>query len=72
MTITLKLETLTAEAFAPFGDVIEACDTVQHFTINDGNTERYHDLAKIEPGPEGHAIVSIFVASHAPCPLPWK
>ncbi len=60
MTITLQLETLTAEAFAPFGDVIEVSDTVNHFTINDGNTERYHDLANIEPGPDGKAIVSIF------------
>ncbi|MCX5564108.1 ureidoglycolate lyase [Alcaligenes phenolicus] len=60
MPITLKLETLTAEAFAPFGDVIEASNTVQHFTINEGNTERYHDLAKIEPGADGQAIVSIF------------
>lgn len=60
MTITLKLETLTREAFAPFGDVIEASDAVQHFTINDGNTERYHDLAKIEAGEDGEVIVSIF------------
>jgi ureidoglycolate lyase len=29
----------------PFGDVIEASDAVRHFTINGGNTERYHDLA---------------------------
>lgn len=60
MTITLKLETLTREAFAQFGDVIEASDDVQHFTINDGNTERYHDLANIDPGEDGQAIVSIF------------
>ncbi len=33
---------------------------MRHFTINAGNTERYHDLADIEPGPDGRVIVSIF------------
>lgn len=56
----LRVEPLTREAFAPFGEVIEASDAVRHFTINAGNTERYHDLARIEPGPEGRVIVSIF------------
>ncbi|MNC41606.1 Ureidoglycolate lyase [compost metagenome] len=51
---------LECEAFAPFGEVIEASDAAQHFTINAGNTERYHDLANIEPGAGGRAIVSIF------------
>jgi len=64
MTLTtptrLTIEPLTREAFAPFGDVIQADDSVQHFTINDGNTERYHDLARIEPGVDGRAIVSLF------------
>lgn len=56
----LVAEPLTRDAFAPFGDVIEASDAVRHFTINGGNTERYHDLAKVDPGPDGRAIVSIF------------
>ncbi|MDN5843483.1 MAG: ureidoglycolate lyase [Alcaligenaceae bacterium] len=56
----LTIEPLTREAFAPFGDVIEADDAVRHFTINEGNTERYHDLAHIDPGEGGRAIVSIF------------
>jgi ureidoglycolate lyase len=54
------IEPLTREAFAPFGDVIEVSDAVRHFPINDGNTERYHDLANIDPGANGRAIVSIF------------
>ena len=53
-------EPLTREAFAPFGEVIEASDAVRHFPINGGNTERYHDLAKIDAGPDGRVIVSIF------------
>jgi len=58
--VRLAIEPLTREAFAPFGDVIQADDGANHFTINDGNTERYHDLARIDPGEDGRAIVSIF------------
>lgn len=59
-SLSLTPQPLTREAFAPFGDVIEASDAVRHFTINAGNTERYHDLAQIEAGPDGKVIVSIF------------
>lgn len=59
---------LTAEAFAPFGDVIEVDDNKQHFAINDGNTERYHDLADIDVG-TGKAIVSIFRSTPLPQPI---
>ena len=60
---TLTIEPLTAEAFRPFGDVIEARDTAHHFTINQGFAERYHDLAHIDTAGEGgHAIVSLFKA----------
>lgn len=58
--LKLSVEVLTREAFAPFGDVIEATDAVHHYSINGGNTERYHDLARLDPGPEGRVIVSIF------------
>ena len=61
---------LEREAFAPFGEVIEASDAAQHLTINAGNTERYHDLANIEPGAGGRAIVSIFRGQ--PRPLPFQ
>lgn len=57
--IELRPKALTAEAFAPFGEVIQ-CAGAAHFSINGGNTERFHDLARIEPGPDGRAIVSIF------------
>lgn len=60
MSLVLTLEPLTSEAFAPFGDVIEASDQAQQFSINEGNTQRYHDLANIDPGDDGQAIVSIF------------
>lgn len=58
--VPLKIQALTREAFAPYGDVIEASDSAHHFTINGGNTERFHDLAYIDPGANGRAIVSIF------------
>ena len=45
--LPLTVQPLTREAFAPFGEVIEASDAVKHFTINAGNTERYHDLGKL-------------------------
>jgi ureidoglycolate lyase len=56
----LEIEMLNVSAFAPFGDVIETRDSVKHFPINGGNTERFHDLMNIELDQLGHAIVSIF------------
>lgn len=56
----LQAEPLTRAAFAPFGDVIEADDGVRHFPINDGNTERYHDLMTIDVAADGKPIVSVF------------
>jgi ureidoglycolate lyase len=64
-----RIEALTREAFAPFGEVIEASDAVRHFPINGGNTERYHDLVNIDLDAAGHAIVSIFRAQ--PRELPF-
>ena len=56
----VKIERLSKEAFADFGDVIEAADWATHYTINEGNTERYHDLMQIEVDEPGWPIVSIF------------
>ena len=50
---------LTREAFAPFGDVIET-EGAHHYPINQGTTERYHDLANLNMREGGRAIVSIF------------
>lgn len=57
---TRPIAPLTREAFAPYGDVIEASEAVRHFPINGGNTQRYHDLARLDPGDDGRIIVSIF------------
>lgn len=61
MTRTLIPQPLTAEAFAPFGDVIEASPRARLIPINYGNTSRFDDLARIDVSEGGgHAIVSIF------------
>ncbi|NVJ96898.1 MAG: ureidoglycolate lyase [Alphaproteobacteria bacterium] len=57
----LIAEPLTAEAFAPFGDVIEASDAAQQIAINYGNTTRFHDLAQVNTMVDGGKTgVSIF------------
>ncbi|WP_293902992.1 ureidoglycolate lyase [Phenylobacterium sp.] len=54
-------EPLTADAFAPFGDVIEAAGAAEVVPINYGWTTRFNDLAGIDTRDEGgHTIVSLF------------
>ena len=48
--LMLPIEPLSAAAFAPFGDVIEASDRAQRMCINEGFSERYHDLARVDLG----------------------
>ena len=57
----LALERLTAEAFAPFGDVIDARAPCQSFSINDGRTRRHHALARVDCS-DGAAAISLFRA----------
>jgi ureidoglycolate lyase len=68
----LHIEPLTAEAFAPFGQVIERAHA-HHYPINAGMTERYHDLAKIElAGPDARPLISIFEGQPYALPLTIK
>jgi len=55
----LQPQPLSREAFALFGDVIET-GGAQHFPINRGSVQRYHDLARVDVGEGGRALVSIF------------
>ena len=57
---------LTAEAFAPYGDVIEAKGDPSFF-INAGKCGRFHDLARTDFS-EGKAGISL--AHGTPYPLP--
>ncbi|MCA8863692.1 MULTISPECIES: ureidoglycolate lyase [unclassified Halomonas] len=67
--LELKAEPLTAEAFAPFGDVIDA-RTSASFPINAGRTQRHHDLAKVETlGENAHTLINIFVSQPITLPL---
>ncbi|MBV6656597.1 MAG: ureidoglycolate lyase [Devosiaceae bacterium] len=52
---------LTAEAFAPYGDVLSAAGAPDKL-INEGLCWRYHDRAALDFGDGGRAGVSIFKA----------
>lgn len=57
--LALTIEPLTREAFAPFGDVIEL-EGAKQFPINQGTTIRFHDLANVDVGEGGRALISLF------------
>lgn len=60
-----------SEAFAPFGDVMEVSEANQIIPINYGNTERHHNLAKVDVADEsGEPSISIFRS--VPVQLPFQ
>jgi ureidoglycolate lyase len=68
--IVLRASALTAEEFAPFGEVIEI-DARASRWINDGTCRRFDDLAQVdvmEAG--GRPLISIFEAT--PRPMPFR
>ncbi len=73
MTSTVRLlqvQPLSAEAFKPFGDVIQANDAAKHFSINQGYAERYDRLALVDANDlGGQAGISIFRAKARPMPM---
>ena len=65
-----QIKPLTAAAFAPYGDVVEARESAQHFAINYGHTERYHNLAKVDTLAEGGTTgISLFQSKPLPLPI---
>jgi ureidoglycolate lyase len=68
MTRTLTPRPLTAAAFAPFGQVLDA--TGDFRLINAGLCRRFHDRAGLDFGPDGQAGISIFHAE--PRALPYS
>jgi len=63
----LPVEALSADAFAAFGDVIEASPTAEHYPINAGFAERYNVLARLNTGgDDGQPVLSIFRAKARP------
>jgi ureidoglycolate lyase len=66
----LRIEPLSADAFAPYGDLIEARPGVPHFDITAGDAVRYHDLAGIDVASAGgRPVLSIFRARAHALPL---
>ena len=67
--LELKAQKLTPEAFAPFGDVIDA-RVSESFPINGGRTQRHHDLARVEIlGAPSRPLISVFVSQPVTLPL---
>jgi ureidoglycolate lyase len=65
----MKVRKLTREAFAEFGDVITT-EGAHSFPINDGTTERFHDLAQIDVTEgQGKPLVSLFRSRPRQLPL---
>ena len=66
----LAVAVLSRERFAPFGEVIEPAAAAEVRTVNDGSAQRFHDLARIDPGAGGRTLLSIFRAR--PRTLPFE
>jgi ureidoglycolate lyase len=59
--MTISTKPLTAEAFAPFGDVLDVAGAPDKI-INQGKCGRYHDRADLDFGQNGRAGISVFKA----------
>jgi ureidoglycolate lyase len=57
----LRAQTLTQDAFRPFGDVIQE-EGADSYKINRGSTLRIHDLCKVKAKSRGRILVSFFRA----------
>ena len=67
MTRRIKAEPLTAEALAPFGDLLDASGTPDKL-INRGRCARFHDRARLDFS-DGRAGISIFKGEKETLPL---
>lgn len=64
---------LTAEAFAPYGDVIQCSAAAERREINYGHTERFHNLAALDMAQDGGVpLVSIFRTRPMALPIQIK
>jgi ureidoglycolate lyase len=64
---SIKVQPLTASAFAPYGDVLEATGTPDKI-INQGMCGRFHDRAQMD-FTDGRAGISIFQGEKRSLPL---
>ena len=63
----LPVQPLTAEAFAPYGQVIERQGRAS-YAINEGSSQRFSDLAQLETDAQGRLALSIFRAQACSAP----
>lgn len=69
MSRVLTARPLTRAEFAPFGDILDT-DWDNHYPINGGRCERFHELATVETmGDDARAIISIFRGTPYALPL---
>ncbi len=61
----LVVEALTREAFAPFGEVIDAAAATTSFPINQGTATRFHALAKADCSDAGGVTLLSIVRAQA-------
>ena len=68
----MKIEPLTRDAFASFGDVVEIEGTAP-ISINQGFAERFNNLANIDVSVDGGEVnISLFTAIPRPKPIAIK
>ncbi|MFC6638190.1 ureidoglycolate lyase [Sulfitobacter sp. JBTF-M27] len=70
MTVRIRTQPLTDEAFAPYGDVLEARGAPDKL-INQGRCGRFHDRAQLDFS-DGRAGISIFQGETETLPLALK
>jgi ureidoglycolate lyase len=72
MVLDLKPQMLSRATFSDFGDVIEA-EGAERILINEGTTERFHDLANIDVESDGgHTLINIFRGQKRALPIEIK
>ncbi len=64
----IRAEPLDPRSFLPFGDVLAARGAPDRL-INRGRCERFHDLARLDFGPDGQAGISLFRSEGTSLPL---
>ena len=69
MQTTITARPLTAQDFAPYGNVLEAAGQPDKI-INQGFCGRWHNRAELDFGTDGRAGISIFKAE--PRDMPYK
>lgn len=67
MSVRIKAVPLTAQAFAPYGDVLDASGAPEKL-INQGKCGRFHDRARLDFS-DGKAGISIFKGEMETLPL---